>query len=113
MVVSKDALQDIQRSLNAIRNTVSAEDARTQMAALQLLLSASESIVQLARKMDSSEGKAKTQTQTQKIAIPQTKVVKQKVATQNDGNDAEEREKRDTAAVQPQSPLTPQQQRER
>lgn len=108
--MSKNALQDIQRSLNAIRNTVSAEDARTQMAALQLLLSASESIVQLARKMDSSEGKAKTQ--TQKIAIPQTKVVKQKVATQNDGNDAEEREKRDTAAVQPQSPLTPQQQRE-
>ena len=43
--MSEDALQDIQRSLNAIRNTVSAEDARTQMAALQLLLSASESIV--------------------------------------------------------------------
>jgi len=109
--VSKDALQDIQRSLNAIRNTVSAENARTQMAALQLLLGASESIVQLARKMDGGEGKA--QTRTQKIAIPQTKVVKQKLATQNDGNDAEEREKRDTAAVQPQSPLTPQQQRER
>lgn len=108
--MSKDALQDIQRSLNAIRNTVSAEDARTQMAALQLLLGASESIVQLARKMDDGEGKAKTR--TQKIAIPQTKVVKQKVATQNDGNDAEEREKRDTAAVRPQSPLTPQQQRE-
>ena len=108
--MSKDALQDIQRSLNAIRNTVNAEDARTQMAALQLLLGTSESIVQLARKMNGGEGKAKTR--TQKIAIPQTKVVKQKVATQNDGNDAEEREKRDTAAVQPQSPLTPQQQRE-
>jgi hypothetical protein len=81
------------------------------MAALQLLLGASESIVQLARKMDGGEGKAKTR--TQKIAIPQTKVVKQKVATQNGGNDAEERKERDTAAVQPQSPLTPQQQRER
>ncbi|PZA00364.1 hypothetical protein A6K26_002845 [Gammaproteobacteria bacterium 2W06] len=80
------------------------------MAALQLLLSASESIVQLARKMEGGEGKAKTR--TQKIAIPQTKVVKQKMATQNDGKDAKEREKRDTAAVQPQSPLTPQQQRE-
>ena len=108
--MSKNALQDIQRSLNAIRNTVSAEDARTQMAALQLLLSASESIVQLARKINDGEGKAKRR--TQKIAIPQTKVVKQKVATQTGGNDAEEREKRDTAAVQPQSPLTPQQQRE-
>jgi len=80
------------------------------MAALQLLLSASESIVQLARKMDGGEGKAKTR--TQKIAIPQTKVVKQQATTQNDANDAEERDKLNTAAVQPQSPLTPQQQRE-
>jgi len=109
--VSKTALQDIQRSLNAIRKTVSAEDARIQMAALQLLLGASESIVQLARKMDGSEGKAKRR--TQKIAIPQTKVVKQKVATQNDANATDGREKRDTAPTTPQAPLTPQQQRER
>jgi hypothetical protein len=81
------------------------------MAALQLLLGASESIVQLARKMDGGEGKAKTR--TQKIAIPQTKLVKQQAATQNYGNDTDEREKRDTAATTPQAPLTPQQQRER
>lgn len=108
--MSKTALQDIQRSLNAIRNTVSAEDARTQMAALQLLLGASESIVQLAKKMAGDGGEMKTP--TQKIAVPQTKVVKQKMATQNDANDTNEREKRDTAPTTPKAPLTPQQQRE-
>lgn len=108
--MSDGALQDIQQSLNAIRDAVSKENAKTQMAALQLLLGTSESIVQLARKMDGGEGKAKTR--TQKIGIPQTKVVKQKVATQNDANDTDEREKRDTAPTTPQAPLTPQQQRE-
>ncbi|KAF0281251.1 hypothetical protein [Spiribacter roseus] len=108
--MSKTALQDIQRSLNAIRDTVSAEGAKTQMAALQLLLGTSESIVQLARKMAREE--QKTKTRTQKIAIPQTKVVKQQAATQNDANDTDGREKRDTAPTTPQAPLTPQQQRE-
>ena len=111
MAVSKAALQDIQRSLNAIRDTVSAEDAQTRMAALQLLLGASESIVQLARRMDGGDGKTKTR--TQKVAIPQTKVVKQKAAKNSDADDTERtRDKRDTAPTQPQPPLTPQQQRE-
>ena len=109
--MSKAALQDIQRSLNAIRDTVSAEDAQTRMAALQLLLGASESIVQLARKIDSTD--SKTKTRTQKVAIPQTKVVKQKAATNSDADDTERtRDKRDTAPTQPQPPLTPQQQRD-
>ena len=111
MAVSKAALQDIQRSLNAIRDTVSAEDAQTRMAALQLLLGASESIVQLARKMDDADDKTKTR--TQKVAIPQTRVVKQKAATNNDADVTERtRDKRDTAPTHPQPPLTPQQQRE-
>lgn len=108
--MSKTALQDIQRSLNAIRDTVSAEDAKIQMTALQLLLATSEGIVQLARKMTGDEHKTKTR--TQKIAIPQTKVVKQQPAAQNDANDTDGREKRDTAPTTPQAPLTPQQQRE-
>jgi hypothetical protein len=60
--------------------------------------------------MDGSEGKAKTR--TQQVAIPQTKVMKQKPATINDANDTDEREKRNIAPTTPQAPLTPQQQRE-
>ena len=49
----------------------------------------------------------------QKVAIPQTKVVPQKAAALKDTDDTERpREKRNTAAVKPQAPLTPQQQRE-
>jgi len=81
------------------------------MAALQLLLGASESIVQLARKIDSTDSRPKTR--TQKVAIPQTKVLKQKAAKNSDADDTERtRDKRDTAPTQPQAPLTPQQQRD-
>jgi hypothetical protein len=106
--MSSSAIEEIQKSLNTIRNIASKENAQTRLQALQLLLSTSESIVQLTRRMDSDV--AKTKTRTKKVAIPQTKVIRQNVPTAAKGS--EQGQERDLAAQKPQSPLTPQQQRE-
>ncbi|MEX0450503.1 hypothetical protein V6X62_01565 [Spiribacter sp. 218] len=105
--MSKAAINDVQKALNAIRSAVAEDDKDTQLATLALLNSTSDSIIQAARKM----GDAQTKTKTQKVAIPQTRVVKQQSPQQPTSKDRE-REERDTAAKKPQPPLTPQQQRE-
>lgn len=105
--MSKEAINDVQKALNAIRRAVAEEDRDTQLATLALLNSTSDSIIQAARKMSDAEPKTKTQ----KIAIPQTRVVKQQSPQQQKTKDGES-DKRDTAAQKPQPPLTPQQQRE-
>jgi hypothetical protein len=105
--VSKEAINDVQKALNAIRSAVAEEDRDTQLATLALLNSTSDSIISTARKM----GDTQTKTKTQKVAIPQTRVVKQQSPKQQTTKDVE-RDKRDTAAKKPQPPLTPQQQRE-
>lgn len=107
--MSSSALEEIQKSLNTIRDIASKENARTRLQALQLLLSTSGSIVQLARKMDGGDTKAKTR--IQKVPIPQTKVIRQSSANTKPNKDEDEAE-RDLTAQKPQAPLTPQQQRE-
>jgi len=105
--VSNEAINDVQKALNVIRSTVAEEDRDTQLATLALLNSTSDSIIQTARKMGD------TQTKTQKVAIPQTKVVKQKATASNDTDDTERTRSNDaTSPTKPQPPLTPQQQRE-
>jgi hypothetical protein len=104
--VSNAAINDVQKALNAIRGAVTEEDRDTQLATLALLSSTSDSIIQAVRKMSDAEPKTKTQ----KVAIPQTRVVKQQSPQQQTTRDIE-RDKRDTAAQKPQPPLTPQQQR--
>ena len=71
--MNKTALQDIQKTLNIIRNQIDAADADTKWAALELMLTSSASVVVLARKMT----KPDTKTVTRKISIPKTKVIKQ------------------------------------
>jgi hypothetical protein len=105
--MSKEAINDVQKALNAIRSAVAEEDRDTQLATLALLTSTSDSIIQAARKMSDAQTKTKTQT----VAIPQTRVVKQQSPQQQPTNDGE-RDKRDTETKKPQPPLTPQQQRE-
>ena len=107
--MSSSALEDIQKSLNTIRDIASKENAHTRLQALQLLLSTSESIVQLARKMDASNTKAKTR--IQKVPIPQTKVIRQSSANTKPNKEDDETQ-RDLTAQKPKTPLTPQQQRE-
>jgi hypothetical protein len=105
--VSKTAINDVQKALNVIRSTVADEDRDTQLATLALLNVTSDSIIQIAKRL----GDAQPKTKTQKVAIPQTRVVKQPSPQQQTSRD-DEREKRDNAPQNPQPPLTPQQQRE-
>ena len=73
--MNKTALQDIQKTLNIIRNQIKAVDANTKWAALELMLASSASVVALAKKMT----KPDTKTVTRTISIPKTKVIKQPV----------------------------------
>ena len=109
--MNKSALQDIQQALNAIRGEIERTDDETKWAALELMLSTSNSVVALAKKM----AKPETKTVTRTVSIPQTKVVKQPQQqstqqpsqsknTSNDDTDAAA-----LASVRPQPPLSNQQ----
>ena len=69
--MNKSALQDIQQALNAIRGEIERVDDETKWAVLELMLSTSNSVVALAKKM------AKPETVTRTVAVPNTKIVKQ------------------------------------
>ena len=94
--MNKSALQDIQQALNAIRSEVEHVDDETKWAALELMLSTSNSVVALAKKM------AKPETVTRTIAVPKTKIVKQQTPPQTTPKDIE---RTDFAPIRPQPPL--------
>ena len=71
--MNKTALQDIQKTLNIIRNQIDVVDAETKWAALELMLASSASVVALAKKI----AKPETKTVTRTISIPKTKIIKQ------------------------------------
>ena len=72
--MNNSALKDIQQSLNIIRTEIVKVDTETKMAALELIMSTSQSVVAMARKLTKPKVKTKT------VAIPKTKIVKQRVA---------------------------------
>ena len=74
--MNNSALKDIQQSLNIIRAEIEKVDAETKMAALELIMSTSQSVVAMARKLT----KPKVRTKTKIVAIPKTKIVRQRVA---------------------------------
>ena len=84
--MNKTALQEIQRTLNIIRNQIDAVDAETKWAALELMLASSTSVVALAKKMIKQD----TKTVTRTISIPKTKtktkIVKQPALQHNVGD---------------------------
>jgi len=94
--MNKSALQDIQQTLNAIRDEIERVDDETKWAALELMLSTSNSVVALAKKM------AKPETVTRAIAVPKTKIVKQEIPPQTTSKDAEPT---DFTPIRPQPPL--------
>ena len=71
--MNKTAPQDLQKTLNIIRNQIDAVDAETKWAALELMLASSASVVTIAKKMT----KPDTKTVTRKISILKTKVIEQ------------------------------------
>ena len=72
--MNNSALKDIQQALNIIRTEIEQVDAETKMAALELIMSTSQSVVAMARKLTKPKVRTKT------VTIPKTKVVRQKVA---------------------------------
>ena len=74
--MNNSALKDIQQSLNIIRIEIEKVAAETKMAALELIMSTSQSVVAIARKLT----KPKIRTKTKTVAIPKTKIIKQQVA---------------------------------
>ena len=76
MCMNNSALKDIQQSLNIIRTEIVKVDDETKMAALELIMSTSQSVVAMARKLT----KPKVRTKVKKVVIPKTKIVKQRVA---------------------------------
>ena len=73
--LKKTRLQDIQQTLNIIRNQIDAVDAETKWAALELMLASSASVVALAKQM----AKPDTRTVTPTMSIPKTNIVRQPV----------------------------------
>lgn len=100
--MNKSALQDIQQSLNAIRNEIERVDDETKWAALELMLGTSSSVVALAKKM----AKPETKTITRTVAVPKTKIVKQEPQKQTKPKDTE---RTDFTPIRPQPPLPNQQ----
>ena len=96
--MNKSALQDIQKSLNAIRGEIERVDDETKWSALELMLSTSSSVVALAKKM----AKPETKTVTRTVAVPKTKIVKQQTPPQTTPKDIE---RTDFAPIRPQPPL--------
>ena len=100
--MNKSALEDIQQALNAIRSEIERTDDETKWAALELMLSTSNSVVALAKKM----AKPETKTVTRTVAVPKTKVVKQEPQQQAAPKDTEPT---DFTPIRPQPPLPNQQ----
>jgi hypothetical protein len=98
--MNKSALQDIQQALNAIRSEIERVDDETKWAALELMLSTSNSVVALAKKM------AKPETVTRTVAVPKTKIVKQQTRPKTTPKDTE---RTDFTPIRPQAPLPNQQ----
>ena len=100
--MNKSALQDIQQALNAIRSEIDRVDGETKWAALELMLSTSNSVVALAKKM----AKPETKTVTRTVAVPKTKIVKQEPQQQTTPKDTE---RTNFTPILPQPPLPNQQ----
>jgi hypothetical protein len=96
--VSSRIINEIQQALNAIRGEIERVDDETKWAALELMLSTSNSVVALAKKMVKPE----TKTVTRTIAVPKTKIVKQQTPPQTTPKDTE---RTDFTPIRPQPPL--------
>ena len=101
--MSKEALQDIQQALNAIRGEIERVDDATKWAALELMLSTSASVVALAKKMAEPE----TRTVTRTVAVPKTKIIKQPTPQQQQQQQAtpNDTKRADFSPIRPQPPL--------
>jgi len=68
--MNTSALEDIQKALNAIRGDIEGTDAETKLAALELIMGTSQSVVAMARKLTMPKSKTRT------VIVPKEKVIK-------------------------------------
>jgi hypothetical protein len=97
--MNKSALQDIQQALNTIRSEIEYTDDETKWAALEFMLSKSNSVVALAKKM----AKPETKTVTRTVAVPKTQIVIQDLQQQTTPKDIE---RTDFTPIRLQPPLS-------
>ncbi len=95
--MNSSALKDIQQSLNIIRAEIETVDAETKMAALELIMSTSQSVVAMARKL------TKLKTKTKTIPIPKTKIVRQQFAQPTQ----EKEPQSEPSIIKPIKPISP------
>ena len=99
MCMNNSALKDIQQALNIIRTEIEKVDAETKMAALELIMSTSQRVVAMARKLT----KPKTRTKIKNVVIPNTKIVRQQV-----GKKTKEKEPQNKPSIiKPIKPIAP------
>ena len=70
--MNKNALQDIQQALNAIRAEIERVYKETKLAVLEFMLGASNNLLPLVKKMAKPETKIVTHT----VAVPKTRIAK-------------------------------------
>ena len=68
--MNTSALEDIQKALNAIRGDIERADRETKLAALELIMGTSQSVVAMARKLTTPKVKTRT------VIVPKEKVIK-------------------------------------
>ena len=68
--MNTSALEDIQKALNTIRRDIERADAETKLAALELIMGTSQSVVAMARKLTTPKVKTRT------VIVPKEKVIK-------------------------------------
>ena len=92
-------LKDIQQSLNIIRTEIVKVDDETKMAALELIMSTSQSVVAMARKLT----KPKVRTKIKKVVMPKTKIIKQRVGQQTKEKEPQNK----PSIIKPIKPIAP------
>ena len=68
--MNTSALEDIKKALNVIRGDIERADAETKLAALELIMGTSQSVVAMARKLTTPKVKTRT------VIVPKEKVIK-------------------------------------
>jgi len=68
--MNTSALEEIQKALNAIRGDIEHADAETKLAALELIIGTSQSVVAMARKLTMPRVKTRT------VIVPKEKVMR-------------------------------------
>ena len=95
--MNTSALEDIRKALNAIRGDIEREDAETKLAALELILGTSQSVVAMARKLTTPKVKTRT------VIVPKEKVIKAEPRQKNVSK--KDLEPRSLEPIKPKPPL--------